>query len=143
MCAARVNDHETLCNVSRFFMKRFQFVTDAYRLYGALNRLCNSRNEHYNGSPAQKYTLRQIKAMDLCLMESGESIPQLFDDSASLSTKDINGNAITPTKSDVALLVLYGHMLYAAQSYAYGIRTSLNLCPSSTDILLRLLLSSI
>jgi len=114
------DDDETLCNVARYFMKEYQFITDAYRLYSALNRLSHRPNKWYNSGPSQKYILRQIKAMDSAL--HGEKRKRrLNEQKASYTTKDKDGNPILPKEMDVALLMLYGHMLYFGASYAYAL----------------------
>lgn len=103
-------------------MKEYQFTTDGYRLFSALNRLCASDHSWYNCGPSQKYVLRQLKAVDFSLI--GEARRQsLFQERASYSTKDSNGNHIQAEDMDVALLMLYGHILYAGKSYAYAVST--------------------
>ena len=119
-CALVVNDEETLYNVARWFTKEYQFVTDGYRLYAALNRLCDKESAWYNCSPSQKYVLRQLKAMDYSLV--GETrYKSLFNDKASYFTKDEAGNPIRAANLDIGLLMLYGHILYFGRSYAYSI----------------------
>lgn len=119
-CALIASDEETLCSVARWFMKEFQFVTDGYRLYSTLNRVCDSSKSWYNSGPSQKYILRQVKAMDFSLV--GEDRRKtLFKDKASYTTKDEKGNQIQAQEMDVALLVLYGHILCAGRSYSYAL----------------------
>lgn len=119
-CALMANDEETLCNVARWFMKEFQFVTDGYRLYSTLNRVCNPSKSWYNSGPSQKYILRQVKAMDFSLIgeDRGKS---RFQERASYTTKDERGIQIQAQELDVALLMLYGHILYAGTSYSYAL----------------------
>lgn len=119
-CALLGNDDETLCNIARWFMKEYQFVTDGYRLFSALNRLSDSENSWYNCGPSQKYILRQLKAVDFSLL-GGARRKSLFQERASYSTKDDNGLQIRAEEMDVVLLMLYGHVLYAGKSYAYAI----------------------
>ncbi len=123
-CALIGNDEETLCNIARWFMKEYQFVTDGYRLFSALNRLCDSANSWYNCGPSQKYVLRQLKAMDFSLVGDARS-KSLFQERASYTTKDKKGNLIQAEDMDVALLVLYGHILYVGRSYSYALSRSL------------------
>ena len=119
-CALIANDDETLCNIARWFMKDYQFVTDGYRLFSALNRLCDSENSWFNCGPSQKYILRQLKAVDFSLI--GETRRKaLFQERASYTTKDDDGNPIRAEYMDVGLLMLYGHILYAGKSYAYAV----------------------
>ena len=68
--------------------------------------------------------LRQIKAMDYTLPENTAEVRQgkavresIYQERASLSTKDEAGEAIPAEEMDVALLVLYGHILYSGSSF--------------------------
>lgn len=122
-CALLGNDDETLCNIARWFMKDYQFITDGYRLFSALNRLSDSENSWYNCGPSQKYILRQLKAVDFSLLSDAPR-KSLFQERASYTTRDENGNQIRAQDMDVALLMLYGHILYAGKSYAYAVSTS-------------------
>ena len=121
-CALLGNDDETLCNIARWFMKEYQFVTDSYRLFSALNRLSDSQNSWYNCGPSQKYILRQLKAVDFSLLGDARR-KSLFQERASYTTKDDNGDQIRAQEMDVALLMLYGYILYAGKSYAYAVST--------------------
>ena len=114
------NDKEKLCNVARWFMKEYQFVTDGYRLFSALNRLCESNNSWFNCGPSQKYLLRQLKALDFTLVGEARN-KSLFHERASYTTKDDHGDATCAADMDVVLLVLYGHILYAGKSYSYAL----------------------
>lgn len=104
-------------------MKEYQFVTDGYRLFSALNRLSDTENSWYNCGPSQKYILRQLKAVDFSLLGDSRR-KSLFQERASYTTKDDNGNQIRAQEMDVVLLMLYGHILYAGKSYAYAVSTS-------------------
>ncbi|KAI9873850.1 MAG: transcription factor TFIIIC subunit tfc4 [Pleopsidium flavum] len=119
-CALIANDEETLCNVARWFMKEYQFSSDSYRLFSALNRLCNGPSSWYNSGPSQKYILRQVKAMDFSLL-GDERRRSIFQEKASYTTKDESGKPIPAEEMDVALLMLYGHILYAGTSYSYAL----------------------
>ena len=127
-CALLVNDEETLCSIARWFMVDYQFVTDGYRLYSALNRLCDTQNSWYNSSPSQKYILRQLKAMDFSFVGE-ERRKSLFQERASYTTKDNKGRPLQAEDLDVALIMLYGHILYAGKSYAYAVSTSTTRLP--------------
>lgn len=103
-------------------MKEYQFVTDAYRLFATLSRLCGDpRKSLFHSSPSIKFMLRQVKAVDYSIPDqpSTDANPRLtfFAERASLSTKDESGNPIPAENMDVALLVLYGHILYAGNSF--------------------------
>ena len=101
-------------------MKQYQFSTDTYRLFSALNRLCNALTSCYNSGPSQKFILRQVKAMDFSLL-ADESLGSAFQDKASYTTKDEKGTPVQAKDLDVALLMLYGHILYAGSSYSYAL----------------------
>lgn len=122
-CALLGNDDETLCNIARWFMKEYQFVTDGYRLFSALNRLSDCENYWYNSGPSQKYILRQLKAVDFSLLGDARR-KSLFQERASYTTRDENGNQIRAQDMDITLLMLYGHILYTGKSYAYAVSTS-------------------
>ena len=122
-CALLGNDDETLCNIARWFMKEYQFVTDGYRLFSALNRVSDTDKSWYNCGPSQKYILRQLKAVDFSLSREARR-KSLFQERASYTTNDDDGNQIRAQEMDVALLMLYGHILYAGKSYAYAVSTS-------------------
>ena len=98
-------------------------MTDSYRLYSTLNRLCERPNLWYNSGPSQKYILRQIKAMDLSLgrEETRESsVPKR----ASYPTKEKDDDPTRAKELDIALLMLYGHILYTGTSHAYALSRS-------------------
>jgi hypothetical protein len=138
------SDDESLCSVSRYFMGRYQFVTDSYRLYAAMNRLADRPNIWYNSGPSQKYILRQIKAVDFALVGE-ENVKTLWQERASYR-KDENGKPILPRAMDVGLLMVYGHMLYSGTSYSYAL-SPLNHRKAKRDVFLittpRLLLSCV
>ena len=112
---------------------QYQFVTDSYRLFSALNRLCDSRNEWFNSGPTQKYILRQLKAVDFSLWR-GKRKSGLFQERASYTTKDAEGKPIQAKDLDVALLMLYGHILYAGKSFAYAVSKYRDYPPASARI---------
>ena len=120
VCALATEDDETLCSVARYFMKEFQFVTDSYRLFSILNRLCNRQNVWYNNGPTQKYILRQIKAVDFSLMED-ERRKSFHEEKASYSTKDERGNPISAKEMDIALLMAYGYILFTGGSHTFAL----------------------
>ncbi|KAI9931634.1 transcription factor TFIIIC subunit tfc4 [Aspergillus wentii] len=123
-CALRVQDEETLANEARWFIKEYQFVTDTYRLFSMLSRLCGDPHRSlFHSSPNMKFMLRQIKAMDYTLPDNTSRRPgkavreSIYQERASLSTRDETGEAIPAEEMDVALLVLYGHILYSGNSF--------------------------
>ncbi|KAI4263381.1 MAG: hypothetical protein L6R42_001470 [Xanthoria sp. 1 TBL-2021] len=144
-CALIVNDHETSCSVARWFMKEFQFVTDGYRLFSAVNRLCDGGNSWFNCGPSQKYVLRQLKAMDHSLV--GQSQHRIsFQEKASYTTRDDEGNPIQASDMDLSLLMLYGYILYLGKSYSLALNyfyRAFALAPTNPTINLSLALAYI
>ncbi|KAL8847185.1 MAG: hypothetical protein Q9221_007764 [Calogaya cf. arnoldii] len=111
--------------VARWFMKEFQFVTDGYRLFSAVNRLCDGGNSWFNCGPSQKYVLRQLKAMDQSVVgQSQHSIS--FHEKASYTTRDDEGNPIRASDMDLSLLMLYGYILYLGKSYSLALSMALS-----------------
>ncbi|KAI9821550.1 MAG: transcription factor TFIIIC subunit tfc4 [Phylliscum demangeonii] len=142
-CAVLVKDDKTVCNVSRWFMRDYQFTTDAYRLHAALNRICRGSNTWYNSGPAQKFMLRQVKAMDYPLV-SEEKQALHFAERAAFTGKVPHLHPATTEDMDVALLVLYGHMLYTGTSYPYALNYFLRayaLDPTNSMVILFIALS--
>ncbi|OQD84276.1 hypothetical protein PENANT_c013G01216 [Penicillium antarcticum] len=119
-CALRVGDEDTLANEARWFIKEYQFVTDTYRLFSMLSHLCGDPHRSlFHSSPNMKFMLRQIKAMDFTLPSD---IPRptrqsIWKERATLSTRDEAGDPIPAMELDIALLVLYGHILYSGNSF--------------------------
>ncbi|MCJ1479050.1 transcription factor TFIIIC subunit tfc4 [Lambiella insularis] len=124
MCALLAEDDDTLCNVARFFMKDYQFVSDSYHLFATLNRLCNRSNIWYNNGPTQKYILRQIKAVDFSLMGE-ERLKSYYQEKASYTTKDEAGQYIHAEGMDIALIMMYGFILYTGGSQIYALSKTL------------------
>ncbi|TAQ84390.1 hypothetical protein B7494_g7286 [Chlorociboria aeruginascens] len=120
VCALFANDEGTCVTVARFFMKDYQFTTDSYRLYATITRACQSPVSWYSAPPTQKYILRQIKAMDYSLTDKGYR-DQYFSEKGSYSAQDENGHLIINDDMDIALLMLYGHILYTSSSYSYAL----------------------
>ncbi|KAI4086363.1 MAG: hypothetical protein LQ344_007618 [Seirophora lacunosa] len=119
-CALMAHDEEAGCSVTRWFMKEFQFVTDGYRLFSAVNRLCDGKNTWFNSGPSQKYVRRQLRAMDYSLVARSQ-VRSTNQERASYTTKDSEGKPIYAGDMDLALLTLYGHMLYFGKSFAVAL----------------------
>jgi general transcription factor 3C polypeptide 3 (transcription factor C subunit 4) len=116
VCALSSNDEETCVSVARFFMKDYQFTTDSYRMFAAMTRLCRSPVSWYSSGPSQKYVLRQIKAMDYSLVDDSQR-KKYFAERGSYSARDESGQPIINDDLDIALLMLYGHILFSGTSY--------------------------
>ena len=114
------NDDNTSNNVARWFMKEYQFVSDAYRLFSALHRLSDSDHAWFNANTTQKFLLRQVKVVDFSL-QGGLENPRSIHEKASFFTKDENGQPMLAEEMDLPLLMMYGHVLCAGKSFAYAI----------------------
>ncbi|KAI4287069.1 MAG: hypothetical protein L6R35_003675 [Caloplaca aegaea] len=119
-CALMANDEEASCSVARWFMKEFQFVTDGYRLFSAVNRLYDGKNTWFNSGPSQKYVRRQLRAMDYSLVGQNQA-RSTNQERASYTSKDGEGNPIHASDMDLALLILYGHILYLGKSFGVAL----------------------
>ena len=137
MCALLANDEETCVSVARFFMKDYQFTTDSYRMFAAIARVCHSPVSWYSSGPTQKYMLRQIKAMDYALVSDAQR-DKYFSERGSYSAQDENGNLVINDDLDIALLMLYGHILFSGTSYFYA----LSMPPFNGEILKSFLIES-
>ncbi|EED16842.1 RNA polymerase III transcription factor TFIIIC subunit (Tfc4), putative [Talaromyces stipitatus ATCC 10500] len=137
-CALRAYDEETLVSEARWFTKEYPFVTDTYRLFSMLSRICGDPNRSlFHASPSMKFMLRQVKFMDSTLPEdhyltktwtsksgvANKSMTIVTRNSknppktASLTKRGENAEPITADDMDVALLVLYGNILYSGNSF--------------------------
>jgi len=125
VCTLLSNDEEKLVVVARFFTKEYQFTTDSYRIFAALTRMCQSPISWYMSGPTQKYILRQIKAMDHNLVDEASRNSKFFVDRGSLTARNALGQLVVNTDMDIALLMLYGHILYCGNSYAYSLSTQI------------------
>lgn len=119
-CALIANDDKTSCSIARWFMKEYQFTTDSYRLFCVLNRLCDGRKTWFNCGPTQKFVRRQLKAVDYSLVDQSQR-RNLYQERASYTTKDDEGRPISACDMDLALLMLYGYMLYLGKSFALSL----------------------
>lgn len=120
VCALIASDEETCVSVVRFFMKDYQFTTDSYRMFAAVSRACHSPVSWYNSGPTQKFILRQIKLMDFSLVSENKR-QKHYADKGSYSAQDQKGHLIVNTEMDIALLMLYGHILFTGGSYTYAL----------------------
>jgi general transcription factor 3C polypeptide 3 (transcription factor C subunit 4) len=117
-CALEARDEFVICKTTRLFMQSSHYVSEASRLYAALCRICLATTNWFNAGPSQKYILRQIKAIDYHLLEDSERHANHFRERAKPLKRR---NEATPDKMDVALIMLYGQMMYAGTSYTYGL----------------------
>lgn len=122
-CAVIGGDEEVTTTVARFFLKEYQFTTDAYRMFEAVSKMCHSPANFYCDSAIQKFMLRQVKAMDYALVAPEHR--DLIGERGSYLAKDKDGRVIVNKDMDVALLMLYGHILSTSHSYAQSLSKSL------------------
>lgn len=106
----------------RHFVKEYQFTTDAYRLFSALVRLCQSPLSHLTKGPTTKFILRNIKCMDYALVSPSVRAGPEYKSMASYTARDENGEPIVNKEMDVCLLLLYGHILYCNTSFGKALR---------------------
>jgi general transcription factor 3C polypeptide 3 (transcription factor C subunit 4) len=107
-CAVYAGDEETCVAIARYFMRDYMPGTDSYRMFSAMCRVCQTPVSWYTSGPAQKFILRQIKTMDNIVMKRD----------AGTTTIGADADAIA---LDVALLTIYGHILFTTTSYTYAL----------------------
>ncbi|KHO00884.1 Tetratricopeptide-like helical [Metarhizium album ARSEF 1941] len=112
VCAIYTNDEERCVAIARHLMREGA-TTDSYRMFALLSMLCQSPVSWYTSGPAQKYILRQIKAIDASHEKaaSGRGGPGVSGEVGDKTTLDM----------DVCLLMLYGHILFTSTSYSYSL----------------------
>lgn len=81
-------------------------TSDSYRMFALLSNLCQSPVSWYTSGPAQKYILRQIKAMD-----------EAYNGGETNSERGENWEPVL----DACVLMLYGHILFTSTSYTYAL----------------------
>ncbi|CAG8972020.1 hypothetical protein HYALB_00008305 [Hymenoscyphus albidus] len=116
VCAVLLGDEDTVINMTRWFMKEFQFTTDAYRIFAIFSRLVQSPVIFYNESASQKFLLRQIRAMDYNLVSEKEKKKRHWENRAYFHSKDENGNVIRNHDLDTSLLMTFGYVLSTSGS---------------------------
>jgi general transcription factor 3C polypeptide 3 (transcription factor C subunit 4) len=84
-------------------------------MFALVSYLCQSPVSWYTSGPAQKFILRQIKAIDA----THEEVASQMGD-VSLNNKPVVG-AGEARRLDVCLLMLYGHILFTSTSYTYAL----------------------
>ncbi|KAG6042025.1 hypothetical protein E4U41_007122 [Claviceps citrina] len=111
VCAIYTKDEERCVAIARHLM-RDGAISDSFRMYALVSLLCQSPVSWYTSGPAQKYILRQIKAIDAshetAVMARGGNMETERTDAAGLGI-------------DICLLMLYGHILFTSTSYSYAL----------------------
>ena len=166
-CALELHDEHTLLfTVGRWFMKRFQFCTDAYRLFAAFNLFhttpeggkatpSHGGRSEFRDTATQKFLLRQMSTLDSLLPEDynadGEEgpLPKFMrthptrkDDANEDDEMDLEPSH-RPKEFDVVMLCLYGHILYAGDTFVSALNyfyRALTLDPKNTMALLSITL---
>ncbi|KAG4257055.1 hypothetical protein FPRO03_04065 [Fusarium proliferatum] len=105
VCAIYTSDEEKCIATARQLM-RDGATSDSYRMFALLSNLCQSPVSWYTSGPAQKYILRQIKAMD-----------EAYNGGETNSERGENGEPVL----DACVLMLYGHILFTSTSYTYAL----------------------
>ncbi|KAK3906653.1 hypothetical protein C8A05DRAFT_11619 [Staphylotrichum tortipilum] len=109
-CAVYAGDEETCVAIARYFMRDYMPGTDSYRMFAAMCRVCQTPVSWYTSGPAQKFILRQIKTMDNIVMRK---------EAGAATTDPAEGDP--EIALDVALLTIYGHILFTTTSYTYAL----------------------
>ncbi|KAH0526175.1 hypothetical protein TsFJ059_009531 [Trichoderma semiorbis] len=112
VCAINTNDEEKCITVARHLM-RDGGISDSSRMFALLSRLCQSPVSWYTSGPAQKFILRQIKAIDMSYEAATKN--------AGNNDLDQDATAAAKMNMDICLLMLYGHILFTSTSYTYAI----------------------
>ncbi len=180
VCALALRDAHTLFNnVLRWFVRTYQFCTDAYRLFAALNLFFphpldkagkegQMQNAAFRTGPSQKFWFRQVMILDANLptdydpegwgpvpsnMRNADKEIRKDDDEDGggggmgmppRAYRDADGQVILPDEMDVVLLTLYGHILYAGNSFPSALNyffRALSLDPKNPVVLLSVALS--
>ena len=105
VCAIYTSDEEKCIATARQLM-RDGATSDSYRMFALVSNLCQSPVSWYTSGPAQKYILRQIKAMD----------EVHGDTESSTGPERKKGSPL-----DACVLMLYGHILFTSTSYTYAL----------------------
>lgn len=113
VCAINTNDEEKCITIARHLM-RDGGISDSSRMFALLSKLCQSPVSWYTSGPAQKFILRQIKAIDVSYEATAKSV-------AGKPDFDQNITAAAKLSMDICLLMLYGHILFTSTSYTYAI----------------------
>ncbi|KAG6017194.1 hypothetical protein E4U54_008069 [Claviceps lovelessii] len=111
VCAIYTKDEERCVAIARHLM-RDGGVSDSFRMYALVSLLCQSPVSWYTSGPAQKYILRQIKAIDA----SHETAIKVRGGNIETERAESAGVGI-----DICLLMLYGHILFTSTSYSYAL----------------------
>lgn len=121
VCAINTNDEEKCITIARHLM-RDGGISDSSRMFALLSKLCQSPVSWYTSGPAQKFILRQIKAIDVTYEATAKNAAGKPDFDQSIT-------AAAKLNMDICLLMLYGHILFTSTSYTYAIGECLRAKP--------------
>ncbi|RDA89700.1 hypothetical protein CP533_0672, partial [Ophiocordyceps camponoti-saundersi (nom. inval.)] len=116
VCAIYTSDEERCVTIARHLM-RDGATTDSYRMFALLSRLVQSPVAWYTSGPAQKFVLRQIKAID-----ASHTHQRKHTGKQELVARPAVGSR--GCNVDICLLMLYGHILFTSTSYAYSLMST-------------------
>ncbi|CAI6097131.1 unnamed protein product [Clonostachys chloroleuca] len=111
VCAIYTSDEEKCISIARHLMKDGA-ISDSHRMFALLSTLCQSPISWYTSGPAQKFILRQIKAIDSA---------HLGGTGAQNGNESVNVADPVDVNLDVCLLMLYGHILFTSTSYTFAL----------------------
>ncbi|OAP54854.1 hypothetical protein AYL99_11302 [Fonsecaea erecta] len=170
-CTLALQDERTLVNVVlRWFLRTFQFNSEAYRLFAALSLVFARPGTVLRSRGIQQVLFKQIVQMDAELPVDYEPegygpVPAFMRQSGAENTshnrdndgeapvphhKGVQGqhyghpNIMRPKEMNVDLLTLYGHVLYAGGGFASALSyffRALSLSPENPALLLSIALS--
>ncbi|KAG9289720.1 hypothetical protein G9A89_014455 [Geosiphon pyriformis] len=116
-CGLYGNDYEVVCETARWLCTQSQFRSNPYLVYCASMTSGTDAVGYYAAANSQKYFIRQIKSMHEVIEARvmSQAKPDAIDHS------DLHPSSFTPSRKNVALLTLYGHILACARSYVSAI----------------------
>ena len=119
-CGIILEDEQTVCNVARWFVKRYPYTNEGISMFAVANRLLHCEPNWYNSGPSQKFILRQIKGMDYALLDpkARESYNFTENEKRTYGDRATKDNPHHLTELDPILLMVYGHLLAVTGSYA-------------------------
>lgn len=120
-CALLLNDEQTLCNAARWFISEYSHSSSTYQLFAGVNRLFAGSSNWFNSGPTQKFILRSVKALDYALLDAASRARYSFTATERSSYTHGGRKSANPAglpDLDPGVLVLYGHIMAAAQSWA-------------------------
>lgn len=120
-CAVYAGDEETCVAIARYFMRDYMPGTDSYRMFSAMCRVCQTPVSWYTSGPAQKFILRQIKTMDNIVMRRDNTATTTAAEIITTTTTKSSSATDPDIALDVALLTIYGHILFTTTSYTYAL----------------------